>query len=133
MVESTQHKKELCMVRKLVLLLIVMSFSIASAASVSAAAQPGITGTVFNKRFLPKIKPMMTYDQIVQIIGTQGVVVGEKKAGSVPVTTYGWKGGKNSSLNVMVSNRKIIEARMHAPNGHTYHIGRSGEIKDLGD
>ncbi len=100
----------------------------------AAAGQPaGVTGTVFNKRFIPNIRPMMSYDQIVRITGAQGAKVGESKAGSTSVSSYRWNGGRGSVLNVRLAGGKLVDATIKAPNGHTYAIGRDGKVSDLGD
>lgn len=120
------------MIRKLVLLtvaLLVVGFS----ANAFSAMQPGKTGTVFNRRFIPKIKPMMPYDQIVKIVGSQGAKTGEEKKGAASIISYRWNGVKKSVLNIRVSGGKLVDATMLAPNGHTYYIGKNGETKDLGD
>ena len=98
-----------------------------------AGQQPGVTSTVFNKRFIPNIKPMMSYDQIARITGAQGARVGEIKAGSTTVLSYRWNGGKGSILNVRIAGGKLLDATMKAPNGHTYAINRNGKVSDLGD
>jgi hypothetical protein len=120
------------MIKVLVALLVVVSLAFVSTAAMPAA-QPGKTDTVFNRRFLPKVKPMMAYEHLVRIIGTPGEVVENKKGKTETVVAYRWNGRKKSSLRVIVSNGKIIEATMLAPNGHTYSIGRDGKIRDLGD
>lgn len=120
------------MIRKLVLLtvaLLIVGFS----ANAFSAAQPGMTSTVFNRRFIPKIKPMMPYDQIVRMVGSQGAKTGEGKQTTAPIISYRWNGGKKSVLNVRVSSGRLVDATMLAPNGHTYYIGKKGEVKDLGD
>ncbi len=112
------------MVKVLVALLVVLSLAFLSTAP-TPAAQPGKTDTVFNRRFLPKVKPMMAYEHLVRIIGTQGELVGNRNAKSETVVAYSWNGRKKSSLRVLLSNGKLIEATMIAPNGHTYIIGRA--------
>lgn len=91
------------------------------------AAQPGVTSTAFNKRFIPTIKPMMTYDQLVRIIGTPGVKVSSDKTGTA---VYRWNGGKRSSLSVRVAGGRVVDASMQAPNTHTYQIGRNGAVSE---
>jgi hypothetical protein len=95
-------------------------------------AQPGTTGTVFNKRFMPSIKPSMTYEQLVKIVGTPGAQLGQEKRGQSTIARYRWNGGKDSKLEVRVSNGKIVDASMKAPNGHTYRIDGAGKVTDLG-
>jgi hypothetical protein len=88
--------------------------------------QPGVTGTVFNRRFIPQIKPMMTYEQIVKIVGIQGAKVGEEKVRGASIIHYRWKGEKRSVLNIRVSSGRLLDATVLAPNGNTYSIGRNG-------
>ena len=97
------------------------------------AAQPGKTGTVFNKRFIRTIRPMMPYEQLVKNIGAPGLSIPAKKGAKTSVTNYHWDGGKSSALDVRVTGGRVIDATMHAPNGHTYLVGKNGQIKDLGD
>jgi hypothetical protein len=120
------------MVKVLVAFLVVSSLAFVSPAP-TPAAQTGKTDTVFNRRFLPKVKPLMPYEHLVRIIGTQGELVGSRNVKSETFVVYSWNGRKKSSLRVMVSNGKLIEATMLAPNGHTYTIGRDGKIKVLDD
>jgi hypothetical protein len=97
------------------------------------AAQPGMTGTVFNKRFIGKIKPAMPYEQIVKITGAPGLKVADGKAPSQGIVRYQWKGGKESVLRARFTSGKMIDATVLAPNGHTYSIRQNGEVVDLGD
>ena len=93
-----------------------------------AAEQPGMTETVFNRRFIPTLKPQMTLEQIVKMAGAPGVKVNENKSASPPIVKYSWKGGRNSVLLVRFSNNKMLDATVLAPNGHTYAIRGSGEV-----
>jgi|AMWB02.1.fsa_nt_gi hypothetical protein len=120
------------MVKVIVALVVVLSLAFVSTIP-APAAQPGRTDTVFNRRFLPKIKPMMAYEHLVRIIGTQGELVGNRNVKSATVVEYSWNGRKKSTLRVQFSNGKLIEATMLAPNGHTYTVGRDGKTRDLGD
>ena len=103
------------------------------AANAFSAMQPGKSDTVFNRRFIPKIKPMMPYGQIVGMVGNQGAKTGEEKNGAAPIISYRWYGGKKSVLSIRISGGRLMDATILAPNGHTYHIGRKGDVKDLGD
>jgi hypothetical protein len=97
-------------------------------AQLSAGTQPGVTDTRFNRRFLPTIKPMMSYEQIVRIVGSPGVKVGENKNSSPPTIQYRWNGGKGSVLTVRLGNNKMIDATVLAPNKNTYLIRSNGQI-----
>jgi len=103
-----------------------LALALVSAQLVSAA-QPGITTTVFNRRFIPTIKPMMTYDQLARIVGVPGARVAADKGGTL---NYRWSGGKGSALNVRVAGGKVVDASVLAPNRHTYLIGRSGAVSE---
>ena len=105
---------------------ISLSLVMVSAPLISAAQQ-GVTATVFNKRFIPTIKPMMSYDQLVKVIGAPGVKVAADKGGTV---SYRWNGGKKSVLNVRVAAGKVLDASMLAPNSHTYIIGKNGAVSE---
>lgn len=119
------------MIKRILVLAAMMLMCVSSQAM--AGQQPGVTSTVFNKRFIPNIKPLMSYDQIARIAGAQGARVGESKAGSTPVLSYRWNGGKGSVLNVRIAGGKLLDATIKAPNGHTYAISRNGKVSDLGD
>jgi hypothetical protein len=97
-------------------------------AQLSAGAQPGVSDTRFNRRFLPTIKPMMTYEQIVKIVGAPGVKVGENRKTNPPTVQYRWNGGKGSVLTVRLGNNKMIDATVLAPNKNTYLIRSNGQI-----
>lgn len=120
------------MIRKLALLAVTLLIA-GFAANAFSAMQPGKTDTVFNRRFIPKIKPMMPYDQIVGMVGNQGAKTREEKSGAATITSYRWNGGKKSVLNIRVSGGRLIDATILAPNGHTYYMGKKGDVKDLGD
>ncbi len=100
-------------------------------AQMAAGRQPGVTDTTFNRRFIPSIKPMMTYEQIVKLVGVQGIKVGENKNASPPTVQYRWKGGKDSILTITLSNNRMTSATVLAPNKHTYLIQNGGEILDI--
>jgi hypothetical protein len=111
-------------------ILLVLCFA---ASQMVWAAQPGMTGTVFNKRFIGKIKPAMPYEQIVKITGAPGLKVADGKAPSQGIVRYQWKGGKESVLRARFTSGRMIDATVLAPNGHTYSIRQNGEVVDLGD
>ncbi len=100
-------------------------------AQMAAGGQPGVTDTTFNRRFIPTIKPMMTYEQIVKLVGTQGIKVGENRNASSPTVQYRWKGSKDSVLTATLSNNRLISATILAPNKHTYLIQSNGEVLDI--
>ena len=89
------------------------------------AAQPGKTETVFNKRFIRNLKPMMPYEKLVTLIGTPGAAVRDRKDKSPGTVRYHWDGGKSSALNARFAAGKMLGATMLAPNGNSYSIGKA--------
>jgi hypothetical protein len=112
-----------------IILAITIAF-IGAQISCKARDKPGVTATTFNKRFLPTIKPGMTYEEIVKIAGVPGAKVEENKNASPPTVLYRWNGSKDSVLTIQFSNNKMIDATVLAPNGHTYLVKNNGEITD---
>jgi hypothetical protein len=102
-----------------------------ASAQLSSGVQPGLTDTRFNRRFLPTIKPMMTYEQIVKIVGAPGVKLIDAGKSSPQTVQYRWKGGKGSVLTVRLVNNKMADATVLAPNGHTYLIRSDGRIVEM--
>jgi hypothetical protein len=105
--------------KNLLIILILCLISLLAACN----KQPENTETVFNKRFIPKIKPMMQYEQLVKIIGKAGAVVKDANSTSPQIIHYHWDGGKSSTLDAMVESGKLVDATVLAPNGNTYRIG----------
>jgi hypothetical protein len=93
--------------------------------------KPNVTAATFNRRFLPTIKPAMTYEQIEKIVGEPGTRISEDKNASPQTIQYRWNGSKESVLTVTFGNNKMIEATVLAPNGHTYLIQNNGEVADV--
>jgi hypothetical protein len=87
-----------------------------------------VTDTRFNRKFLPTLKPMMTYQKIAGIVGAPGVRVGEDRKSSPPIVQYRWNGGKGSVLTVRVGNNRMIDASVQAPNRSIYLISSNGQI-----
>jgi hypothetical protein len=98
----------------------------------SSAKGPGTTSTVFNKRFMPSIKPMLSYEQIATLAGAPGAKIDESRKKSPPTVQYRWKGGKDSILTARFANYRMVDATMRVPNGKTFAIRSNGEIADLG-
>jgi hypothetical protein len=119
------------MMRKMMAAAILLVLTLV-ATQVLWAAQPGMTGTVFNKRFIGKMKPAMPYEQIVKIAGTQGLKVADGKAASAGIVRYQWTGGKGSVLRAGFAAGKMVDATILAPNGHTYSIRKNGDVVDMG-
>jgi hypothetical protein len=98
-------------------------------AHIMAAGQPGVTETVFNRRFIPTLKPQMTYEQIMKMAGgVPGTKIGEDKKAAPPVIQYRWKGGRDSVLTARFRNNRMMNATVLAPNGNTYEIRNNGEV-----
>jgi hypothetical protein len=114
------------------LLLTYFTLAILLCGQVTSAAEPGVTGTVFNKRLLPRIRPLLTYAQIATLAGSPGAKITESKKTSPPTVQYRWKGGKDSVLTVRFANNRMADATVLVPNGKTFAIGNNGKITDLG-
>jgi hypothetical protein len=96
-----------------------------------AGNPPGVTSTIFNRRFIPTLKPQLSYEQLVKMAGASGEKLGESKDASSKVVNYRWKGGRDSVLIVKLRDNKMVEATVLAPNGHTYKIQSNGEVTDI--
>ena len=64
------------MIRKIAILGLLAILSCAATVAISAG-QPGTADTVFNRRFMEKLKPMMPFDQLVKMVGSEGTKSGE--------------------------------------------------------
>jgi hypothetical protein len=93
--------------------------------------KPARTNTTFNRRFIPTIKPMMSYEQIAALAGAPGVKIEEHGNASPSVLQYRWNGSRDSVLTVKLADDKMIEATILAPNRHTYLIQSTGEVTDI--
>jgi hypothetical protein len=91
----------------------------------------GVTATTFNRRFIPAIKPAMTYEQIAKIVGAPGAKIGENRSLSPPTVQYRWNGSRDSILTIQFGDNRMIDATVLAPNGHTYLIQNNGEVADI--
>lgn len=119
------------MLKRLIMLaLLVMLSAIATPAF--SAGQPGTTDMVFNRKFMYKLKPMMPYDQLVRILGTEGAKVGEDRKSSPPKTMYHWNGKRKSALDVKVAAGRVVEAVVTAPKKQRFALGKNGELVELG-
>jgi hypothetical protein len=117
--------------RMTVLLILLLLSSLASRAT--AAGQPGATDTVFNKKFIHKLKPMMPYEQLTSIVGAQGRKVAEDKSSATPTAIYHWDGERSSSLEARVAAGKVVVVRLVSPKGKKFSQGKKGELIELGD
>jgi hypothetical protein len=114
------------MLRKITALAFLMIFSCAASEAISAQ-QPGTTDTVFNRRFMEKLTPMMPFDQLVKMVGTGGTKSGEDKRSSPPTVSYHWNGDRKSTLDVKVSAGKVVDATVISPKNKKFSIGKTGE------
>ncbi len=114
--------------RKTMTMLALLAMFSGMALSAFSAGQPGTSDTVFNRRFMSKLKPIMPYDQLVKIVGAEGAKVGEDKKSSPPKTMYRWNGDRRSTLDVTVAGGKVVEAVVIAPKKHRFSLGKNGEL-----
>lgn len=112
----------------LLVLNVIMSPEVGDAAS-------GKADKVFDKAFLQSIKDVLTYEQLVRIVGVQGEKVGSNSL-KIPGDKYHWNGRENSSFNIRVNVGKVIDANVITPDGRIISLDKSlegsGEVHDLG-
>lgn len=98
-------------------------------------AKPGQANKIFDKGFLQSVKDVQSYEQIVRIVGVQGVKVGSNSL-KIPGDKYHWNGRENSSFNIRVNTGKVIDANVVTPDGGIISLDKSlegsGEVHDLG-
>lgn len=112
---------------------LLISGTILSPAVSSAAS--GQADKVFDKEFLQSVKDVLSYEQIVRIVGVQGVNVGSDSL-KIPGDKYHWDGREKSSFNIRVISGKVIDANVVTPDGRIISLDKSlqgsGEVHDLG-
>jgi hypothetical protein len=118
------------MLRKINLVVLLVMLCCVSATAMSAGL-PGTTDTVFNRKFVAKLKPMMSYDQIVKLIGIEGKKTGEDKKSPLPKMYYHWNGGRKSALDIKVAGGKVADVTVTAPKGQKYSLGKNGQLVEL--
>lgn len=100
-----------------------------------AKAASGQADKIFDRAFLQSIKDVMTYEQVVKIVGVQGVKVGSDSL-KIPGDKYHWNGRENSSFNIRVHAGKMIDANVVTPDGRIISLDKSlegrGEVRELG-
>ncbi len=98
-------------------------------------AASGRADKIFDRAFLQSIKDVMSYEQVVKIVGVQGAKVGSDSL-KIPGDKYHWNGRENSSFNVRVHAGKMIDANVVTPEGRIISLDKSlegsGEVHDLG-
>ena len=114
------------MIRKIVILGLLAIFSCAASGAFSSS-QPGVADTVFNRRFMEKLKPMMPFDQLVKMVGTEGTKSGEDKRSSPPTVNYHWNGERKSMLDIKVAAGKVVDATVTSPKNKKFSFGKTGE------
>ena len=92
-----------------------------------------ITIGYYSRSGVLTLKPMMPYDQLLKIIGTQGMKVGEDRHSTPPVISYHWNGGRKSALDIKVAAGKIVDVIVISPKKQKYSLGKNGDLVDLGD
>lgn len=138
MVIMCKAEKMLAAARKCVSLMAVISCLFALNVMMSPEvgnAGSGQTEMVFDKAFLQSVKDVLTYEQLVRIVGVQGDKVGSN-ALKIPGDKYHWNGRDNSSFNIRVNAGKVIDANVVTPDGRIISLDKSpegsGEVHDLG-
>jgi hypothetical protein len=94
-------------------------------------ANTGQAGMIFDKAFLQSIQNVMLYEQIVKIVGLQGVKVGNSNL-KIPGDKYHWNGQENTSFNIRVISGKVIDGNVVTPAGRIITLEVNGEINELG-
>ncbi len=124
--------------RKCVSLMAVISCLLALNVILSPAvgnAASGQADQVFDKAFLQSVKDVLTYEQLVKIVGVQGKKVGSNSL-KIPGDKYHWNGREHSSFNIRVNAGKVIDANVVTPDGRIISLDKSlegsGEVHDLG-
>lgn len=98
-------------------------------------AASGQAEMVFDKAFLQSVKDVLTYEQLVRIVGVQGEKVGSNTL-KIPGDKYHWNGWENSSFNIRVNAGKVMDANVVTPDGRIISLDKSlegiGEVHELG-
>jgi hypothetical protein len=98
-------------------------------------AASGRADKIFDRAFLQSIKDLMSYEQVVKIVGVPPVKVAEASF-KIPGEKYHWSGRENTSFNIRVISDKIVDANIVTPDGRIISLDISlegiGEINDPG-
>lgn len=111
-------------IASLLVYIVILSPAFGNAASVQA-------DKVFDKAFLQSIKTVLTYEQIVRIVGVEGENVGSNSL-KIPGDKYHWNGRENTSFNIRVISGKVIDGNVLTPDGRIITLEGNGEINELG-
>lgn len=117
--------------QKLLLGIMCVTLLAGTFSCIHAGNQPGATEVVFNRRFIPSLKPGMTYDQIAKLAGAAGSKMGEDNSAKPAILQYRWRGGRNSALTARFRENKMVDATVLAPNGHVYQVQNNGQTVDI--
>jgi hypothetical protein len=119
-------------VRAIITCLFVYNVILSSAVGNAASGQ---ADKVFDKAFLQSIKDVVSYEQLVRIVGVQGEKVGSNFL-KIPGDKYHWNGREHSSFNIRISAGKLIDANVVTPDGRIISLDKSlegsGEVTDYG-
>ena len=119
-------------VRAVIACLLVYNVILSPAVGNAASGQ---ADKVFDKAFLQSVKDVLSYEQIVRIVGVQGVKIGSDTL-KIPGDKYHWNGREHSSFNIRVNAGKVIDANVVTPDGRIISLDKSldgsGEVHDLG-
>lgn len=118
------------MFKKMTMLALLAMFSCLSTPAISAE-QPGTTDTVFNRRFIYKLKPMMPYAQLAAMIGKPGRKVGEDKSSPPPKAMYHWDGRRKSTLDIKVAVGRVVDLTVTSPKRQRFSLGKNGDLIEL--
>lgn len=128
----------LTIVRKFMPVMAVVACLLVSGTILSPAVSSAASGQadkVFDKEFLQSVKDVLSYEQIVRIVGVQGVNVGSDSL-KIPGDKYHWDGREKSSFNIRVISGKVIDANVVTPDGRIISLDKSlqgsVEVHDLG-
>lgn len=113
--------------RAVIACLLFCSVVISPAVSKAASGQ---ADKVFDKAFLQSVKDVQSYEQIVRIVGVQGVKVGSDSL-KIPGDKYHWNGWEHSSFNIRVNAGKVIDANVVTPDGRILSLDKSLEGKGV--
>jgi hypothetical protein len=114
------------MLRRITALIFLVIFSCTASEPLSAG-QTGTADTVFNRRFMEKLKPMMPFDQLIKMVGVEGAKTGEDKRSTPPTVSYHWNGERKSTLDVKVTAGKVVDATVISPKNKKFSFGKTGE------